>query len=175
MTLKYDIQDTIFKNTTLVINFTRVFNKLAMQLDYIDLNQQFNYSNNFISNNLILDSLEFQNINQQLEYLKISNYQIPSFLPNVTYNKSGFDAVMELSSNSYMVQQFSDDSFMQNLSLSRVRISLIPIAGTIISEYRKNYNNIIKAMTFPNQILNLILFAIIFILFLALESILTRC
>jgi len=109
-----------------------------------------------------------------MRYLSVLNFSLPSFLPNVTYTKQGFDIVMEYLSNAYMIKQFDDDPFTQNLSISRVRLILQVLFSGIFSEYRNNYTTQVQNLTFFDQIINEILLSVISVILVALYLLIAR-
>ena len=119
MRLKEQTQTTIVTNTSNIVYYMNSFNKLGLDVNYIDLNKHLNYTNNFTTFDLINQSLSLQVYAESMRYLSVSSFSMPSFLPNVTFSKLGFDIVMQFISNAYMIKQFQDDPFTQNLSISR--------------------------------------------------------
>lgn len=105
---------------------------LGMRVNYVDMRLFYGYSNSFSQNNVINMSLTLQSVNEQLKGLTVNTYSLPSLIPNVTYHKPNYDMIVEFLSNSYMIRQFSDDTFIQSTVLTRARISIYSIFGASI-------------------------------------------
>lgn len=104
-----------------------------MRVNYIDLLKNFNYKNNIPQIDLVNLSLILQGANEKLKIYTENKYTLPSTIPGVTYSKPNYDLIVEFLSNAYMIRQFNDDLFVQNMVLSRARISIQSIFAKSLS------------------------------------------
>jgi hypothetical protein len=145
---------------------------LGMRINYVDMQLNYGYRNVISQNNVVNLAITLQQVNEQLKGLTQNTYSLPSLIPGVTYSKPNYDMIVELLSNSYMIRQFSDDLFIQNTVLTRVRLSIYSIFAGSIGEYESNFT--LQIQNEDKDYTPYIVFALMMVFLLAICLIIVR-
>jgi hypothetical protein len=155
-------QNSILNQTGDIVYWYTNLTKLEVGLNYMDLNSQIGYSNNFTRVKILSRSLDLHFVNERLRSLSIATYSLPSILNGTTYSVTAFEMTMKIIANAYIINKFnSTDPFLEKLTIVSERNIMNVMNYQALFEYQQQFQASTQLINNDFQTFSLILLIII--------------
>jgi hypothetical protein len=143
--VKYNNQNFAVINFRNLIKYYNATQTLNLNLVYVDLRDNYNYSNPFFLLTMEESAASLQKFNENLKQFNLGRYKLPTYNSKISYQQSNYELIMMLVSQNYLYRKFSNDPFARKLILDQSKLVTSVITTQSIADYRASIFNLMTS------------------------------